>query len=615
MTRPPATRPVDEAEPVEPAGPLEPAGPSEPAATDGATRVDRTGGPEKAPARTCRDRLPYAVELLALLPLLLVLRRVMAAPLMPYQDYWDTLYRITNADGSPHWRGFFTYQNEHPFTIPSVLFYLGARLGDGDNRTLGYYTVLVTAISALLLRRLLPRAWSPMARAWVTVAISFVLFCPAGLWNFVRGMSGTAWLTANLFAIVAIMLATRRRTVLALVAACLAVLSYGTGFGAFVGIAVVAFVLRQGRWRVLAPLGLLAATGAIWVATSNGGTSGGGVSHDPALLASTFLSNLGLLWAPTVTEAGALLGAAGLVVLAVSAGIVWRRSSAPAALGADTATLDADPNPTTDAPAASTGSDGTRDDELAPWWGLAAYAIVAAALISLGRSEAFDGVGVQSRYVSLPALFWVAVLVIGLRVLLTRQLLMTQVTVVAATVLVFYAQSTPLANQAVAEQPTQNLLATAVRLDAADSFGARFQHPNELVPRLKALGDYPFDGRYSLGCGGLEPGDRIDVSAARPVPRTAGRIDSDALTVDSRVLRGWLQTTAEVRCVLLVDRAGTVVGGGTYGFSRPDVAAATGRADTAVGWSAVAPPQQRDVQVVVGFDTGYRTVLPPAVGS
>ncbi|MFL6129091.1 MAG: hypothetical protein ACJ73E_08490 [Mycobacteriales bacterium] len=596
MTRPPATRAgVDETVPADP-----------PAVEQvGATRVEPARRLGSWREWSWRERLPHAVEMLALLPLLGVLRLVMTAPLMPYQDYWDALYRITNPDGSPHWRGFFTYQNEHPFTIPSVIFYLGARLGDGDNRTLGYYTVLVVAVSVVLLRRLLPRAWSPMARAWVTVAIGFVLFCPAGLWNFVRGMSGTAWLTANLFAIVAILLATRRWTVLAILAACLAVLSYGTGFGAFVGIAVVAFVLRQGRWRVLTPLGLLAVTAVIWIATSHGGTSGGGISRNPALLASTLLSNLGLLWAPTVTEMGVLLGAAGLAVLAVAGGVVWRRRTVPAPAGPDAGTMDAG---TMDAGTMDAGT--AHDDELAPWWGLAGYAVAAAALISLGRSETFGGVGVQSRYVSLPALFWVAVSVVALRVLLSRQLLMTQLTVIAGAVLVFYAQSIPLAGQAVAEEPAQQLLATAVRLDAADSFGARFQRPNEVVPRLKALGHYPFNGRYSLGCGGLTPGDTIDLAGARPVSPTAARIDSDVLTVDSRYLRGWLRTTDQVRCVLLVDRAGKVVGGGTFGFSRPDVAATTGRS-RGVGWEAIAPPQQKDVRVVVGFDSGYRTVPAP----
>jgi hypothetical protein len=552
----------------------------------GATRAP-VGG-DRAGSGSWRTLLPYGIELLALLPLLYAVRRVTLAPLMSYQDYWDALYRVTDPDGSPHWRGFFTYQNEHPFAIPSVVFYLGARLGDGDNRTLGYFVVLVAAVSVVLLRAMLPRAWSPVARAWLTVAISAIVFCPAGLWNFVRGMSGTAWLTANLFALVAILLATRRRTVLAIAAALLAVASYGTGFGALLGIAVVAFARRQGRWRVVLPLALLAVCGSVWVATSTGpgATSGGGVSRNPAVLASTFLSNLGMLWAPTVTEMSTLFGIAGVVLLVLAAGVARRR------------------------PGAGDG-DESAFAELAPWWGVAAYALVAAGLISLARAEAFAGVGVQSRYASLPGLFWIAVLVVTLRVLLTGRVL-AQATAVAAAVLAFSAQSLPLAIQAVAQEPAQRLLATAVRLDAADSFGARFQRPDEIIPRLKELHDYPFDDRYSLGCGDLRPGDRVDASNAPTVSTRAGRIDSDQLTVDSRYLRGWLVSTQPVDCVLLVDRAGTIVGGGAYGFVRPDVAATLHRAQQAVGWEAIAPSTAKDVRVVVGLDGGaFRTVTAP----
>jgi hypothetical protein len=588
VTRPPATEPVG--------GPVDDTGPVRAVESPkiGATAAGRAEPPDARPTRrvrrSWRELAPYAVELLALLPLLWVLRRVMAAPLMSYQDYWDAFYRVTNPDGSPRWRGFFTYQNEHPFAVPSAVFYAAARIGDGDNRTLGYIVILVAALSVVLLRSLLPRAWSPMARAWMTVAISVIVFCPAGLWNFVRGMSGTAWLTANLFAIVAIALAVRRRTVLAIIAAMLAVASYGTGFGALVAIALVAFVLRQGWWRVLVPLGLLAISGAVWVATSTspGSTSGGGVSRDPALLFSTFLSNLGLLWAPVTTEAGTLFGAAGLALLAVAFGVAWRRAA-----GAE------DPGSTVLA-------------ELAPWWALAAYAVVAAALISLARAEAFSGIGVQSRYASLPALFWIALLVVTARVLLSSNVL-AAASAIAAVAVVFTAQSPPLSTQAVSEEPAQRLLATAVRLDAADSFGARFQRPDEVIPRLEALHDYPFDDRYSLGCGDLRPGDQVNVSNAPTVSTRTGRIDSDQLTVDSRYLRGWLVSARPVDCVLLVDRAGTIVGGGAYGFVRPDVAATLHRAQQAVGWEAIAPSTAKDVRVIIGLDgDGFRTVTAPA---
>ncbi len=302
--------------------------PGEPDAAPPAAAEPGPAQPE--PRRPRAQRLAtYAIELLALLPALYMAWRVNRAPLMQFWDYWNAFYRITNPDGSPRWRGFLSYQNEHPFTVPSIVYYLGARLSDGNNRVLGYYVVIIAALSVLLLRGLLPRSWSPVARAWLTVAMSFIVFCPAGLWNFSRGMSGTAWLSANLFAIAAIVLATRRWTILAVAAACLAVLSYATGFGALVAVAVVALLQREAKWRWLLPLGLLVVGGAVYVLTSPGGTSGGGVSRDVALLASTFLSNLGLLWASLDTELGSICGAVGLALFALSASVAWRRRQRP----------------------------------------------------------------------------------------------------------------------------------------------------------------------------------------------------------------------------------------------------------------------------------------------
>ena len=61
-----------------------------------------------------------------------------------------------------------------------------------------------------------------------------------------------------------------------------------------------------------------------------------------------------------------------------------------------------------------------------------------------------------------------------------------------------------------------------------------------------------------------------------------------------------------VRCVLVVDAGGTIVGGGFYGFDRPDIARTVPGAGSSVGWEAVAPAANADATVVFGFDDGYR---------
>jgi hypothetical protein len=515
--------------------------------------------------------------LVALIPLGVMAARVHKAPQMQFQDYWTTLLRITNPDGSAHWRGFLTYQNEHPFTVPSVVYYLDAKLFHGTNHVLGYYSILVAAITVVLLRFLLPKQWSPLARAALTVLVSAAVFCPSGLWNFSRGMSGTAWLSANVFAVAAVYFAWRRQTLVAVPLAALSVLSYGTGFAAPVAIIGVSLLRKDARWRWLLPTAMLVCAGVIYMATRNPSTTGTGVSHDPALLASTFLSNLGMLWDPTAGTLAVTLGAAGLLVLALAFTQTWKRA---------------------------------EFEDLTPWWGVAVYSILAAALISLARSEVFGGSGVQSRYASLSALFWVSVGIVGLRVLLARRGLALQIGAVVAAVVVFYAESPSLVTEATADNKAQDLLATAVRVNAAGPYSTRFYQPAQQIPRLMALHDYPFSSGYSLGCGGLVPGDSIDPTKVRTL--TLGRggnygaLDSDALNVNARQFRGWLQRGRQpIQCVLVIDPAGKIVGGGVSGFPRNDVAQTVPGLKADVGFEAVAPSSAANARLVFGFSDGY----------
>ena len=147
--------------------------------------------------------------------------------------------------------------------IPHVIYYLNTELFAGTNHGLGFYSVVVTLVAIVVLSMLLPRSWSPLLRAGAVVGISAVLFCPTGVWNFARGMSGTAWLTANMFALIAILFAVRDRTLLATGAALAAVASYGTGFAAPVAIAVIALLRRGEKWRWLLPLAALGVSGLL----------------------------------------------------------------------------------------------------------------------------------------------------------------------------------------------------------------------------------------------------------------------------------------------------------------------------------------------------------------
>jgi hypothetical protein len=515
----------------------------------------------------------------AALPVLMMAWRVHQSPLLQYADYWDRLLKITNPDGSLHWRGLLTYQNEHPFIVPNVIYYVGARFFGGSNHVLGYYSILIAIAAVIVLRAMLPARWSPLARAALTVALSAVIFCPSGIWNYSRGMSGTAWLSANFFAVLAVLFAWHRRTILAVAAACIAIACYGTGFGAPVAVIAVALLRRDARWRWMLPLAALGCAGIVYELTSSGGSSGGSVSHDPSLLASTFLSYLGMLWDPSAGTLSIAAGAAGLLLLVL--GYVASR----------------------------------RDEELhadlIPWWGVAVFTITAGALISLKRSETFEGSGVQSRYASLSALYWIAVGVVALRVMLVQRPIQLRIAVPVTVLLIFYAVSPSLVTRDLSEDQAQDLAATALRINAAGSFNARVHSPAQQIPRLKALGDYPFNSQYSLGCGGLVPGDSIDPTKVRTLTLTRpnwGAIDSAGTVGDSTQYNGWLRRgSKKAECVLVIDSKGTIRGGGVAGVSRPDVVQANPSFPGDLGFQAVAPAGISDLELVLGYDDGFWT--------
>ncbi|MEO6501658.1 MAG: hypothetical protein ABIQ09_07080 [Jatrophihabitantaceae bacterium] len=546
-------------------------------------RTDRTSRFDRLAERAEAVRPGWWAALLALLPALLMARRVGQATQMQYQDYWPSLVRITNPDGSLHLRGLFSYQNEHPFFVPQVVYYLDAKLLNGTNHELGYFSILMALASLAVLWFLLPSRWSPLARIMLMLAASAVLFCPTGAWNYLKGMSGTAWITANVFGLLGVLFARDRRTGLALAAAALALLSYGTGFAAPLAIVVVALLQRDRWWRWALPLGLFFGAAVVYKLTSNGGTTGTGISHDPGLLAQTFLTNLSTLWDPTGGTFGLVAGAGGLAVLAVGFVTFWTQR--------------------------------TEYADLVPWWGVATYSLLAAGLISLGRSEVFLGDGAQARYVSLSGLFWIAVAVVGIRTLRTSRELTVGIAVIAAAVAVFWAGSPPLYQTTAGETPVQNAMAAGVRFNAADPFKQRLQDPPAVVSRLKGLGSYPFTSDYTLGCG-LKPDDSIDLSKARSLPAglfgTSASLDQDRLVGGTREFSGWIHWVGRpLQCVAVTDGGGKIIGGGAARVVRTDVSTANRGFPNDTGFIAVTPSANSDAKLVLGFSDGFYTL--PAV--
>jgi hypothetical protein len=557
------------------------------------THYDRAGHDHTeryAPVRSrmADRRLAVAVEALAVLPVVAMVFEVVASPRLQLLDYWDVLLRITNQDGTFNAGGLWELQNEHPVAVPSLFYWLDATLFGGDNRVLGYLVVVIAAVTVLLLRSALPRRLPPVLRAGLVVAISALVFSLHGIHNFVLGMSGTAWLTANLLVIVALLLARRGRWVLAWLVGLLACLSYGTAFAVWPALFLLAVMRGERWWRRIVPLVLLAGVLVAWLQLKPSVT-GTDESHDVASVLYAFLTTLGHLWTGTSPDLAAIAGAGVLFGLLALLSI-------PAA----------------------------RARQLWFWWALGLYAVLACGMIATARVKFGADIGLASRYTSLSVLASVPLLVVLATVTYARaRRTAPRLAVMAIGVgLLGFVLGVPtvrVVREAVEDVP---LRAIAIREQLDSRFWTGITSTKALEPRLEALDHYPFTDDFTIGCGGPELGDRLDVEDMTPVrapdpdrPGPTGAVDTEQRHGDTSLLRGWVTAGRDkITCVVTTDATGEVTGGGQYHLPRPDVARSLSWAPSDMGFAVIAPTDPAG-RVVVVLDNGRMLWLPAAAAA
>lgn len=533
---------------------------------------------------------PWLLGMVAVIPPLMMIREVLRYPHMHFFDYWWVLLDLTNEDGSLRPEALFGFRNEHPFVLPSLLFWLSARFGNGLNQPLGLAVIGFGIGCVLLVWAMLPAELGRWQRAGLVVATSTLVFNPHGLHNYVRSMSGASWILALLLVLITLLAAQRGLHVLAVLAGLLASISYGTSFAVWPALAVVAIMRGERRRWVVTPLvvGLLVVTTWLMLRGPQGG-GGSSPTDDPAQVLLTGLSMLGMLWTTTETSVALLAGVAGLCLL----GLHFHFSQQ-------------------EQPSSQRGQHST-----AVWWGLAVYALGCSVLIAVSRAAFGTDAGLQSRYNSIAAALWIAVLVI----LVTRPRWPSIRNVaVMGTVLATVSLGAPIAQNVRADAPNQEMLAIAARVGVPDAFTDRFPEPDRLLPRLRALGHYPFSEEFSLGCGnGVRLGTRVNTARWRTPsidsyrePGPNGRdvilnVETDHIEGAARMLEGWAISGIErARCAVVLDRFGKVVGGGTVDIPRSDAESHTVGIEIGLGFRAVAPARSAGpLRIAFRFPDGW----------
>jgi hypothetical protein len=529
-------------------------------------------------------RLAFGVELLAVLPAVAMAFEVAASPRLQLLDYWSVLLRITNPDGRYNVGGVWDLQNEHPLIIPSFFYWADAKLFGGDNRMLGYLAVAIAAITVLLLRSALPRLLPVVLRAGLVVATSALVFSLHGIHNFALGMSGTAWLTANMLVVASLLLARKRRWLLAWLVGVLACASYGTGFAVWPALFLLACMHGERWWRRIATLVIGAAVVAVWLTMRPSVVPGKDPATDVGSVLYAFLTLIGHVWTGRSADLAAIAGGAILCGLAALLTV-------PSA----------------------------RARRLWVWWAVAFYGVLACAMIATARVDFGADIGLASRYTSLSVLVSVPLLVIVATVAFRRSPRNAPRFAVASVAigLVGFTLGAPMVavvREALTDVP---LRAVALRAQLDDRFWFGFPPTDRLAPRLEALDHYPYTDDFTIGCGGPELGDRLALDDMRAMsaadedePGPSGAVDNGETRGDTTLLRGWATGGREdVRCVLFVDAEGEVTGGGQYHLPRPDVQSLLEWAPSDTGFAVIAPTDPAG-RVVVVLDSGRMLWLP-----
>jgi hypothetical protein len=533
--------------------------------------------------------LARLIEVLALVPAAAMALEVVRAPKLHFVDYWYALVRFVNLDGSLNFGGLFVSSNEHLIAVPSLLYYGDATIFGGNQRFLGFLDILIAIATVVVIRFAIPKSLPVVVRASIVFASSALIFSLHGLHNFTHAMSGAAWLTANLICAGALAFAAKGRWWPAWALALLGSITYGTSFAVWPSLALIAIMRREPMWRRVAPLVAGAVIVLGWMSL-NHNAAGSGTESDIGTAIFGLFAVFGHIWAAGNTGVAVLAGA--LVLGAYGA----------------LATVAA-----------------SRTPELRFWWGLACHAFFGGAMIAVSRIDFGLDYSQHSRYTSISVLISLPLLVIGGTVVhsfVGRHWRKLAIGFAVAGVAGFVL-GVPTADQVRAEDTDHEMKSVALRAGYLNAFGwALPPAGHQLVPRLEALGHYPFNDSFTLGCGGPELGDTIDLDGVKEmVPPQGGRTPaSPAGTVDkiepkpgSQLVWGWATGVNDpVRCTVLVDSAGKVVGGGVSDRVRSDIAQQYLGINADTGFGLVGPDDP-DLRVVVILESGAKRWMPVEV--
>ncbi len=502
---------------------------------------------------------------------------------LPDNDYWSNVTGLITSDGVKLTLGnLFRHNNEHIIVIPKLVYAANYWLTSGSNVGLIVYSLaLGAACTAVLLWLALPLFLdAPIRMMLCAVLFPLAMFSAKLSHSYFLGMSGTIWLTADLFVILsaaALAKAVAQQSACwlfaALLATLLGVLSYSTAIYSLLTllIACVALLLLprlRGAMSWAVPAAIACAALLVLVL---GAVYRNLPPHNPPWSFDLVeLAHYVLLYIGTALAAGHLRWIAGFAILAAGTAAILHLAI------------------------------HGRVGETLAWIVLFFYAPFNGLTTAIGRLGLGSETASSSRYQSVTAISLIAAITLVLAALpngrVSRRASLARGAVVVAmiAVAVVLAANRAFVRKNVARNERKAIAEIALRQGIQGQHHLKVVTPvivelENMLPELRAAQHAPF--HWQSACEELL-GTRLPETSGPASGAVETMSDYPVWHGTARAieLTGWAeQGGSEADCVVVVDGSRTVIGAGASVSERPDIERAKGATSLGpIGWKAVA---------------------------
>ncbi len=552
------------------------------------------------PRRAATWSLSVFTWLVIFLPLTVYLAKVPEFGELQGNDYYGILHRIVEGEEISYQpaRWLNLKANEHRVSLPVLVYVANMALADGHNLGLTAFSLLLLAVTLVIMVRLLPT--DLRANGWLRTGFGFTLalfcFTPVAAHSVAMGFSGSIWFFANALSVAAIAVLSWRAErgsywtlwpVLLL--GTLGAFTHSTHLMLWPAVLVGALFLRL-RFRRL----ILLAAGATWILALFVFTYQSLASHPAPTTRgiSTLLSYtavyLGGLFSADVNLArvvGSVAMLGSVISLALMVCLPWVWKTLP--------------------------SKDLRTD-LAPWLMIQLYGLGNAAMAAIGRAGFGMEQALASRYASMAALFWVGLLIpfgiIGWRLRPNSRLGRVGVAVglislAVGAAVAMHVRGASVMDRFLARGSRQPVAALALHLGIADDY--IFSRAVTPAPRqmyrvynfMKASGHVPFHRPYRWRLG-----ERIEASllSDQPHPQLQGEFERLTQGLHGGFVRpsGWAYSrSSAVAEVIVLDKGGVYRGEIFTGIHRPELRQRVGDEALVAGWEGYARVDSKSGQL------------------